>query len=306
MITKKIILGGVFSVVIVVTSLWLSEYSTKTTQQQNTITQEAQKLNKDTDGDGLKDWEEILLGTDPLDPTSTQEEGVQEELEELRARYKEYNETKNFAPDTSSNSGNLTEVVAKELFVRYIQSKQSGSFETQKDNIINDLISDNAINQSDFYIIDNLTLSLDNTTTSLHTYGNEVMKRIARYPDINAAQVMIVLYVVIEEKNSSALTEILNQARLYKALSSDLSTLTTPSQVSSLHLTLINLIHNAGEVLLNISNTSNDSIKTLLNADLYQKNLVMAEEILGNIAKIFKTKSITFEIEEEGYLWQTL
>jgi hypothetical protein len=110
-------------------------------------------VNKDTDGDGIADWEESIRGTDPS-KTDTDSDGVSDftEIEQLRAQESANNQN---TPETE------TSIFAKQLFTTVASLQESGNLnEESASKIINQAsLSAQKNVQKTFYKKEQLTIS---------------------------------------------------------------------------------------------------------------------------------------------------
>jgi hypothetical protein len=110
-------------------------------------------VNKDTDGDGIADWEESIRGTDPS-KTDTDSDGVSDftEIEQLRAQESTSDQN---TPETE------TSIFAKQLFTTVASLQESGNLnEESASKIINQAsLSAQKNVQKTFYKKEQLTIS---------------------------------------------------------------------------------------------------------------------------------------------------
>ena len=91
----------------------------------NTISLTPQEIIEgDRDGDGVRDWEESLWGTNP-DAKDTDEDGVGD-LEEIEARRKEIASKQGIQLDENSEKLNETDIFSRDIFASIISLKEKG------------------------------------------------------------------------------------------------------------------------------------------------------------------------------------
>ncbi len=116
-------------------------------------------VNKDTDGDGIADWEESIRGTDP-NKIDTDEDGVSD-LVEIQQQKDQENAKNATDPETE------TSIFAKQLFTTIASLQESGTLDEESaTKIINQVSSSTQKNvQKTFYTKEQLVISpkLSNT-----------------------------------------------------------------------------------------------------------------------------------------------
>jgi hypothetical protein len=228
---------------------------------------------KDTDGDGIPDWKEVLLGTSPTS-TDTDGDGVPD-IQEITQRNKTLslkeepqNESDAFVQNFFSavlslkNSGNLTkenmQVVIDEL------QKSIGDRKNIPDNYTskNLLVTPTSSKNSALFIKNTTALLAEKKYTAL---GSEQ----------EAVQTML--------ENSSNTGTLTYFSTLYIDLASRLIRIPTPKDRAVPFLALINTLHNIGTALKNLEQVSTNPINGLIGLGqytLYTSRLKEVEHML--------------------------
>ena len=130
----------------------LNYVSAAENQRTQEITQKI--IQKDSDNDGLKDWEEVLWKTDPNNP-DTDEDGMNDNEEVLIGRdpltegegninkviTEEGNESQ-----TTQTTLTQTDILAREIFTGYVALKQNDGLGTQEQDEFIQKITSNSLN----------------------------------------------------------------------------------------------------------------------------------------------------------------
>lgn len=211
--SKKIILVAI-ACVVVVALIFISSQNknikASETSQQNPQTEITPQIimsetvknssGVDTDGDGLKDWEEVLWGTDP-EKSDTNGNGIKDaqEVEVLKR-----SQTLKQAPTASNAFKNsntaptqaptLTDKMAQEMFAKYINLKQTGAVidDTTVNQIAQGVLKNNdnlEIKLQKFTAINLPNIATTEDSTTIKTYGNEVWNIMMRNTPKNVALV---------------------------------------------------------------------------------------------------------------------
>ncbi len=226
---------------------------------------------KDTDGDGLFDWEESLWGTDP-EKSDTDGDGISDKEEVDKKR-----------PETSEGGDeSLTEtsLLARDLFSTIVSLKQNNSLtEENLESIANQLAG--SINSAtyDTYTLDSLIV-VDSNNNSFIKYFKETDKIFLASKNSHIGEELSVLTDFIEDptSNQSKLEVIISE---YKKISSDLSKLDIPESISKDHLALINTYDKIAQSIEEFLYINDDPLRTLSGLSNY-------ERYSTNILDIFK------------------
>lgn len=306
-----LIVAGVVSTFLVVASLLViasDDVVEGTPTTENVLLTSLEVLERDTDGDGLKDWEEELIGTDPtLRDTDgdgrddkTQAGGAIATREEATQSYQEIVTTQ------KNTGGNLTENIAQNFFASYVNSNKETPLALRQDDIVGDLLDDLGENTPlTSYTQEELTIATDDLLPT-KAYANELATTILRYPRKTIDEVVTLLQEIIDGNNEVAINQLEEQASLYQHLASDMIDISVPPALVSTHLDLANSYHKTGDAIFRMSRVRSDSIRAITNLGYYQDGLDTTIASLLAIAQHIQQHDITFEDTEEGSIWLSL
>lgn len=241
---------------------------------------------KDTDKDGLPDWEEALWGTDPNNK-DTDGNGINDknEIDEKKASV----ET---ASGVAANTGELTETEAfsRELFASIAALKESGNLNDQS---IKDLAATISENAGEKQIITASYTSADikvagDSTAEITLYHTAMVATLAKYDDSGIGTELIAIDAALaSEADESKLGELYTIAKAYRALAKDLTTIAAPKAVANIHLDLINSANNTGIALDNIPQIYDNALGGLIGLAQYEKESDTFEQILRDLQDYF-------------------
>lgn len=143
--SKKVLFLGIICLIVLGTIFYLSKKEGASTYSLESGQENADLFEKDSDRDGIPDWEETLWGTDPLNP-STKGDGTDDKqfIEELK------NQDSGLLPvlDSSISIGatNRTDYLSQQLLKEYLNIKQTTgadqkSFEDLANRTLNKIYS---------------------------------------------------------------------------------------------------------------------------------------------------------------------
>src|SRR3989338_4813425 len=150
-------------------------------QKQNAPNQLNQFLDKDSDNDGLKDWEEILWKTDPRN-SDTDKDGTPdgEEVKQNRGPSKPGPDDE-FPADSSKLSleqqenETLTQKVGREFIVQYLTMRGLENLGAgQKESLVNSMLEKLSAPTENKYSQKDVKISADNSPENIKNYVNNL------------------------------------------------------------------------------------------------------------------------------------
>jgi len=246
----------------------------------------AQFQERDTDGDGLKDWEEFLYQTDENLP-DTDGDGASDGAEVNRgfdplvagngtADEVAGQNDSGFTFYKQDDSLTRTDVLARDIFVAYADLKQSDAIDVVA---IRDSAIDRAINENtSFETALQFTLE-DLTTVAPSSFSRGAYKR--AYAEattiLNTIQFSeLELFTRYLEGDQVALVELAKNRDVYKDFIVEIRSISVPSDVSLIHLELINNVQVLVETIDNMLGVEQDPLAALVFAQKFLED----EEIL--------------------------
>lgn len=258
---------------------------------------------KDSDNDGLLDWEETLWGTDPDNP-DTDGDGTPDGEEITRGKdpAKAGNDdlfASSSENPTSTESLDTTELFSRQLLSRLLTAKASGQDLPPEGvaYITNEFLKTQF--QYTTYESADLTITTDSTAPSIKTYVNAlgmILKADANYR--NAEQVV---FDFAQEADFSVLEELAAVSNSHAEMYRDLLALPVPKGLVAIHLSLINSISATAEDLDTLSKvTKGDPMILAVGLSQYQNNSSSTTSAIAELRGIIETLGITFDVGEPG------
>lgn len=184
--------------------------------------------NEDTDSDGLKDWEEILIGSDPKDPKSKGS---------LKAKNSAVVADLTKAPAKLEPIDN----VSREFFARYMELRQAGlsADKLSQEEIASKTVGGIVLPEPKVYGFDEISLKTDSSKEALSRYDRE-LKGIFIKHGTQIRNEALIAKEAQEKENPEILKEIDPLILSYENIIKDLLKIQSPQVMSILHLDLIN------------------------------------------------------------------
>lgn len=256
---------------------------------------------RDSDNDGLPDWEERLYGADPLNP-DTDGDGTTDGKEIAEER----NPTKPGPDDTMSviqdpnfatSSTDITDS-RKEFFTKYLAEQSKDIRETT----YRDLIS--GFNPKKFNPaseLADLNIISENDVEALRTYGNAFGVLIQKYTVRTHRTEEEILGDGLKTKSDITLKELQLPAMTYKNFSNDLKAMRVPSGLVKHHLLIVNGYEGMSKGLLGMKVLFSNPIDGAAGYQRYTLARLDVTTGYAGIVSYFANHGVTFTIDEPGY-----
>lgn len=226
-----------------------------------------QLVQKDSDNDGVFDWEEALWGTDKNNTMTF--DGITDKAY-IAGKKKELN------IDQNKDEEGLTETekFSREFFASYVAMKEAGTLDASAINNFSSALGQKIVNPDliDQYSLKDLKTNTDNTVASKTKYYQSVKKLFDKYKGQGIGDELNIVDNQITSsantKNQDKLTPI---AKAYQDFASDVLKVSVPSDLQNEHLKIINSANNTGISVLGMVKIINDPIVGLSGLSQYQK-----------------------------------
>ncbi|NOY35390.1 MAG: hypothetical protein GXP44_00460 [bacterium] len=260
---------------------------------------------KDSDNDGLKDWEEVLWKTDPQNP-DTDGDGTKdgEEVKLGRnplipapgdeipnAKYPSGTKTAPSAADESGKSGsvNLTKEIAKNISSRITSGAKNKSFDlSNPENLVKGAASDDInrfLAEFDPKISEKeLEISNDNSSEAVKRYSESVGEIIfpKNYPAISEEDAIM---DAIRYKNFSGIDVYISY---YAGAIAKMKSVVVPSDFKDLHKKGVELLMASKKIDESMKEIAVDPLKSILAIQQYAKVKKEIAETLTGFAGLIK------------------
>lgn len=252
----------------------------------------------DSDSDGLKDWEEVIFGTDPQDP-DTDNDGITDKQEYSNASTTIA--TSNLL--SSRNSDSLTGATGIELFSQYASLKQTDSFNPT--NI--DLLAERVVLElqgsvkNESYVAGDMLVQTGSSNEAIRAYGNTLASiRDSYFEEYKKSPVVSPAGTGLSDP---AFVEGLKRASgIYLRMSKDIMALSVPYEIANSHLELANNYLNSS-VSLNETVAGSDPLKSAASLGAYINLQAEEYNILYQISLYLKQNGIIYTTDESGSFW---
>jgi len=279
---------------------------------------------RDSDHDGLPDWEEVLYGTNPHKADTrglgmTDGEAVAKGLIVPKA-------TANISTQTGQNSsvdstlpnapaeGTLTAAFAQNLFKLYMSAKQqNGGAPLSQKTIQNialqavDQLSKSITLKSDFKTLSDLHVS-DSGDTALKTFAASADTVFRVNP--SGAKQNELDYLKDALASSTSVTDVKSDLKniasisvMYKNIASGLSILPVPKEMTKADLGLINALAHIGDVIGDFTRINSDPITSIIAIKQYALAVQNLGQAFVNVHMVYADRHITIQPNKLGAMF---
>jgi hypothetical protein len=291
-----------------------TESATITTVEQESVTLERNpQILKDSDGDGLMDWEEDLWKTDK-NKKDTDGDRVSD-FDEIRAgrnplvagdgktdKLDAETVAKKINPVIESDLSE-TEKFGREFFAKYIGSINSGQPVDYKNALAARVAETNPINNvkpyedSDFKIIEMETAAI------ARAYGNKVGEILSKNTIKDKENELILTARAVNENNQSLLKDLDKTAIAYDNIAKGLKTIEVPRSALEIHKKMANLFMILAEEVRAMKFSISDPIKALGGLSTYPDTLVLLDKTMREMRDYLAIRQANYESFEYGAIF---
>ena len=257
---------------------------------------------KDSDNDGLHDWEESLYGTDPnktdsLNLGMTDGEAVAKGIIVPKAVANIQSATST----TATADGTLTSAFAQDFFTLYLAAKQSNGGVDLTDDQTNVLINQ-ALSQLSRTVTSPIILK---TAWDIKVSGTgaEALRAFAikaeavirkNKSDATKSEVEYLQDIVISG-DMSASAHLTALSEVYRNSSSGLAALSVPQELMASHLAIVNALMNLSEIDNSFARVEADPLAAMLALQQYQDTERAVERAFTDLAIIYTDANVILQ-----------
>jgi hypothetical protein len=263
---------------------------------------------RDTDGDGLADWEERIYGSDPFIP-DTDKDGTLDgqEVREGRDPSKPNTAGKNKEPNDKLKvlqdphfATSSTDILGlkKEFFAKFLATQGQNIRATTYRDLIKDFDAKQFAAKSQ---LADLNISSNNDVEALRIYGNTFGTFIIKYTERTHRTEQEILAEGMKTDNDVILRELQLPAISYRNFSLDLQSTQVPSGLAQAHLLIIRGYEEMSLGLIGMEEMHSNPINGAAGYQAYTKGRTDVTQGYMGVVDYFKTKHVTFTKEEPGY-----
>ncbi len=274
---------------------------------------------KDSDGDGLTDWEEALYGTSPkitdtFNLGMTDGEAVTKGLivpkaiADITVSTSSPSSVNTFDPSLPPPpaEGTLTAAFAKNFFMLYISAKQANGggnlSESEMEKIVNealDSISSAIAPAPDFKSVKELQVS-GSGSEAMKMFATDAEAVLLKNKSTATTSEINYLKSVLEHNDTSALSQIASIAKTYRDSAVGISSLQVPIELVASDLALINSLMRVSEIVTDFARVNDDTLAAMLALQQYPQAVLDLGNAFIGIGKIYEAAGISMNAGTPG------
>lgn len=269
-------------------------------------------LAKDTDGDGLKDWEEQLWKSDPANPDSD-DDGTQDGLEIKNGRNPLVaGPNDKLDLDIITNKINTeteadlseTDKFSRELFLKIIAAKKADAPPTAADleNFLNASILQE-IKSQPVKVFGEGDFQVDRAETpeKIKAYGEKIAQIMNTKPPQPLEDELTIFERAEKNNDPNELKKLDPLIEQYRFIENSLLKTTVPESALSIHINFANGVTGMIFSITGLKYLMTDPIRALPGVDAYDQNFSNFINGLLQFKSYFETAGVTFEKGDRGY-----
>jgi type II secretory pathway pseudopilin PulG len=255
---------------------------------------------RDTDGDGLMDWEEVLWGTSPVNPDSDGD-GKDDQDEALEIEKSGSVVTANKTTENLT----LTDKFGRDIFSRYMELREAGlsSDPESQAEIVRSLIETGAFlvypktyTEADIVVIDK------HDSETVKEYGNQI-GLIFQKNTISTRSEGAIVKDSLEKNDPKILTELDPIIESYRRIEGELKLVTVPRGAVQVHIDILNSMGLAIYTAESMKKSFVDPLIALQGVGKYQEASAKIFEAIRSLQTFFALSFVTFSPSEPGAIF---
>src|SRR3989344_2408406 len=321
---SKNFIAPVFAVLVVILVGWFVFYIAPSYQQPATgqkpeagsrqlgFLAAYEDANRDSDNDGLKDWEEILWKTEPLKSdtdgdNSSDSEEIKLGRDPLVKGPNDKLKTTEEAKAGPAKSSTLTDRISQRFAAEYLSTLggAGGNLnDFQKKSVAESLLESIAgatlgagdkFSRSEIQIVE--SPSQDFIKAYLNKIGGMLENNFAGLKESE----LTILDRALSTENFEELGKLTNYIKAYQKTVDALKKEKVPAPYAALHIELMNILNNAQIADTYMQATDKDPAKGLAGLSMYLKQADRTANFYKSIKNLIKSDGITFSPTDSGY-----
>lgn len=309
--TIGIIIASFLSVVFIVTAVLISgplPFHFQKVNAESTHDLLVSYAAKDTDSDGLPDWEEALYGTDPNNPhsvnqTVTDGDAVSQGL--IKPKFATATSTAISAdslPGSTPGPETITDQFARTLFAQYLSTR--GSTQPTNEEIQKFVLDGVAQLMADQKNTPAFNLgqvrSAGTGPGALIAYAAAAEGVFTRHEVASDNDIISDLSIATLKNDPKAIARISSTAKTYSSIARELMQLPVPSELIPAHVALANSLMSLSTSLQDLTTVNTDPVRSMLGISEYPDGVTAFTTALTTMYSVYRTEGVSIDKGNPG------
>lgn len=251
-------------------------------------------VNRDTDEDGISDWQEGLFGTDPT-KKDTDGNGIPDNVEiaKMSGQMPQNGELNLNIEETNEN---LTETdrLSREIFSTVATLTQTGVIDQATIDKLSQSLSNRMQGSSEqkMFALNQLNITKTDTVQDVKNYSTALNKINEKYPiPENSILVILDRFIVNEDTvDDSALLEMEKVIKYLNAVIADMAKIDVPPSLAQSHIDVINTMQKISENTSLIKLYDTDTLLAMNGISQYGENMVVLESAIDKLEALIQER----------------
>lgn len=271
---------------------------------------------KDSDGDGLADWEETLYGADPHIPDTFHlgmKDGeavakglvVPKALSDISAATSSPSGVGTDGLPPPPAEGTLTADFAKNFFMSYLVAKQAKGGADLSESDMKD-VADKAVSSlssvavaPDYKSVKDLTVS-GSGADALKVFAVSAEMVLLKNTSSATKTPLGYLKSILEDNDTTALQHLSSIANMYRSSAAGLAALPVPKELAADDVMLINALMRMSQITIDFTKADTDPLATILALQQYTDVARELADAFLNIGKAYAAAGVSLRAGEPG------
>lgn len=270
---------------------------------------------KDSDSDGLPDWQEKLYDTDPLnatsvDPSMTDSEAVEAGLVKPRFESEELPTSSvpvASVPGVAAAPGTVTDQFARIFFQQYLEMRGAQPPTTESLlAFIEDAVADLSLTNQIPRVYTSADVRVSGSgADAMRTYMNAATTAFIRDGSADK-DAMFYFGKVVYNEDKAALQELKELGRAYEEIGAATIRVSAPQELAGVHLRFANSLALMGVIINDLTAVNDDPLRAFLVLGQYQTAAKEMTDSLLAIGRIYDAAGISIDSSQQGYVLYAL
>ncbi len=283
-------------IALVVCAFYVRETATQTAQEAMIAVADTPRTyiaTRDSDQDGMRDWEEELYGTNPKRADKLARASL------TASSTTQSPDAFDLLPDS------VTKNFAVTFFSDYIERAAQGEEmdEATKESFLKDAAAYAAQESADrLFTSADLRVGTSNDAEAVRAYGNRIADALTKYT-VSTENEIVILERALQSDNEADLAPLKEIVASYNKSLSDALTTEVPPALAEEHLALLNALLALHNNIAAMQNAFSDALPAMVRFQRHPGDIANLQAVLVSLAASLKLHGVIYESGEPGNLW---